>query len=261
METTFPRVSEQPISWGAGLGLHQVRGYKAIVSQDTGKVFSVVSKDYRLIPHEKAIEAVEELIHKNEDLGNPEITTDFYNDGGRMRRRYRFHEAREFIEPGDELNPELHLYNSYDVSWPLTVALGAYRVVCKNGMVVHKDLFRFKKRHVVEMDRMDFKEDVATILDRFNEQVGKWKKWRKRPISLETYEKIITEMKLGKIACEEIESKVNEKSDTFLFEGVPEISAWILFNILTWYITHRTVSLNHRVELEGRLRRAMAHFN
>jgi len=42
-------------------------------------------------------------------------------------------------------------------------------------------------------------------------------------------------------------------------EGYPQPTIWAFCKVITWYITHRTVSLNHRVELENRLRRAMVH--
>lgn len=181
--------------------------------------------------------------------------------GGECAGRYRFEKVTVEIDPGDNLHPELHLYNSYDVTWPLIVALGAYRLVCENGMVVEKTLFRFKKRHVLELERMNFKNDVSTVLSRFDNQVKTWREWGTRPISLETYDKVMNTMEFGKKATGQIESKVNEDFEGFLFRGYPQITAWLLYNILTWYATHKAASLNHRVELENRLRRAMGHFS
>jgi len=48
------------------------------------------------------------------------------------------------------------------------------------------------------------------------------------------------------------------ESEGFDSTGVPIIAVWMFYNIITWYITHRAVSLNHRVEMERRLRSAMA---
>lgn len=47
-------------------------------------------------------------------------------------------------------------------------------------------------------------------------------------------------------------------------DGVPEVgfpilTVWAFYNILTWFITHMAVSLNHRVTMEERLRKAMVH--
>lgn len=260
-EVTFPMIEEQPVSWGHYRDLHAADRYKAIVDRDSGKLFSIVSKDYRVIRHERAIDEIEGLIHDNEDLGHPTITTSFYNDRGRMCRRYRFKTVTVEISPGDKLHPELQLYNSYDVSWPLIVILGAYRLVCKNGLVVRKTLFQFKKRHVVEFERMDFRKQVTTTLERFEKQVKTWRKWGTLPLSLDTYGKVMEAMDLGKRATEEVEEKVNDDFDGFLTDGFPQITVWLFYNILTWYITHQAVSLNHRVELENRLRKAVSYFD
>ncbi|MCJ7595853.1 MAG: DUF945 domain-containing protein [Desulfobacterales bacterium] len=258
---TFPQIEEQPVSWGYYRDLHDADRYKALVDRDTGKLFSIVSKDYKVIRHEQAIDEIEDLIYDNEDLGEPTITTSFYNEGGRMCRRYRFRKVVVEIDPGDKLHPELHLYNSYDVTWPLIVILGAYRLVCKNGMVVRKTLFQFRKRHVVELQRMDFREEVSTTLSRFENQVNTWRKWGTQPLPLETYKKVMKAMEFGKRATEEIEDQVDEEFEGFLTDGFPQITVWLFYNIIAWYITHKAVSLNHKVELEKRLRRAINYFN
>ena len=56
----------------------------------------------------------------------------------------------------------------------------------------------------------------------------------------------------------EIEMKINEETEEFNDDGFPVMSLWVFYNILTWYITHRAVSLNHRVEMERRLRAAIS---
>lgn len=108
---------------------------------------------------------------------------------------------------------------------------------------------------------MDFKEQVTTALARFENQVKTWRKWGTRALSLETYRKVMKVMEFGKRATEEIERHVNKEVDGFLGDGYPQPTVWIFYNLISWYITHRAVSLNHRVELENRLRRAMDHFN
>jgi hypothetical protein len=68
-------------------------------------------------------------------------------------------------------------------------------------------------------------------------------------------------MDFGKRATEEIEDQVDEDFEGFLTNGFPQITVWLFYNIIAWYITHKAVSLNHRVELENRLRRAINYFN
>ena len=82
---SFPDVVEQPIMWGYYRDIHQADKYKAIVDYDTGKLFSIVSQDYKLIRHEEAIDQVESAIQKNSALGDYTISTEFYNDRSRMQ--------------------------------------------------------------------------------------------------------------------------------------------------------------------------------
>lgn len=60
-------------------------------------------------------------------------------------------------------------------------------------------------------------------------------------------------MKLGKAARAEIKQRMNQETKRFGDDGFPVTALCVFFNVLTWYITHRAVSLNHRVEMERRL--------
>ena len=79
-------------------------------------------------------------------------------------------------------------------------------------------------------------------------------------LSAKTYNRVMEAMNLGVKATEEIEKRAEQRAEGFDDYGFPIINVWIFFNILTWYITHRAVSLNHRVEMEKRLRTAVDHF-
>ena len=258
-EISFPEIVEQPVMWGYYRDLHQADRYKAIVDSDTGKVFSIVSNDYKLIRHEEAIERIEEAIYEVPDLGEYEIYTRFYHDAGRMRRTYRFYEISVEIGQRDPVNPELHLFNSYDVTWPFIITLGAFRLICTNGLIVGKRVLYLRKRHVLGLDQIDPKEQVSTALKRFSKQTDKWKAWAERQLTEKTYSRVMKAMKLGKKATQEIKGRIEQEAKGFDDNHVPIMSVWIFFNILTWYITHRAISLNHRVEMEKRLRAAIVH--
>jgi len=67
----FPKVAAEPVSWDPQSKLRDADGYKAIVDSDTGKAFSIVSNDYKIITHQQAIEQIESIIAKNTDPGLP----------------------------------------------------------------------------------------------------------------------------------------------------------------------------------------------
>jgi len=256
---SFPEVNEVPVSWGE-MDLRRANNYKAIVNPEIEKVYSIVSKDYKLIRHEDASQRIESIIDQNHELGKYKILTKFYNDGARMRRTYRFYEISVEIKSGDTIHPELQLFNSYDTTWPFIVILGAYRVVCSNGLVVGEQYLHFRKRHVYDFEQMDIKKQVDTALKRLKLQTNKWKRWTEFKLTKQIYENVINVMKFGKKAMEEIEHRTAQEAKGFADNGLPIMNLWIFFNILTWYITHRAVSLNHRTEMEKRLRSAMRYF-
>ena len=255
----FPEVISQPVMWGCAHDPRQAKRYKALVDARTGKLFAIVSKDYRLIRHEEAIERIEAAIHERDDLGHCEVHTEFYNQGGRMRTTYRFTEVAVEVQAGDVIKPQLHLCNSYDLSWPLIVHLGAFRVVCTNGLVVREEFFHLRKRHIIALDQMHLRKEVSTALQRFYLQTKEWKNWAERQITEDLYTEVMKAMNLGKKAAEEIEDRVHKEAEGFDGNAFPIISLWVFFNILTWYITHKAASLNHRVEMEKRLRAAMSY--
>jgi hypothetical protein len=110
-EIPFPEVCETPVSWGE-LNLQRADKYKAIVNPETGKVFSIVSKDYKLIRHENAVQHIEGTLNEYPEFYNYKVKTEFYNESARMRRSYCFYEILVKIGPGDTVNPELQLFNS-----------------------------------------------------------------------------------------------------------------------------------------------------
>ena len=260
-EISFPEIVEQPVMWGYYRDLHQADRYKAIVDSHTDKVFSIVSRDYRLIRHEEAVEQIERAISKTPELGEYRFKTEFYNHGGRMRRTYIFPEILVEIEREDEVNLELHLFNSYDVTWPFIVILGAFRFVCENGLVIGKEFFQLRKRHVYQLEQMNVEKQVSTAIERFDLQTEQWKEWANQPLMDKVYNQVMETMKFGKKAFEEIRERLAQEADGLDDNGIPVLSAWLFFNVLTWYITHKAASLNHKVEMENGLRTAIQGFS
>ena len=177
-----------------------------------------------------------------------------------MRRTYRFTGNAVEVSRGDPIYPELHLFNSYDKTWPFFILLGALRVVCENGLVFGQGFLYLRKRHIYQLGQINVAEEVGTALKRFNQQTMEWKGWTEKKLTPRAYTKVLETMKLGIKAREEVESRVIQEAEGFDPDGFPILTVWGFYNVLTWHITHNSVSLNHRVEMEGRLRAASIHF-
>ena len=126
--------------------------------------------------------------------------------------------------------------------------------------MVGEKYLHLRKRHVFDFEKMDIKEQVSTALKRFNLQTNQWKGWTELGLTEKIYTNVMKTMKFGKKAMEEIEERTAREAKGFADNRLPIMNLWIFYNILTWYITHRAVSLNHRVEMERKLRSAMRHF-
>jgi hypothetical protein len=255
----FPNVGEMPVSWWKDGHARMAENHKAIVNLDTGKLFSIVSKDYRIIRHEEAIAEMEEAISQTKDLGGYQAISEFTNDGGRMRRTYRFTGNAADIKKGDPIYPELHLFNSYDKTWPLFILLGALRVVCENGLVFGQGLLYLRRRHIYQLAEINVAEEVGTALKRFDQQARVWKGWTERRLTKRRFARVLEIMKFGIKAKEQVEQMVAEQARGVDSDGFTILSLWDFYNILAWHIAHNSVSLNHKVEMEDRLRAASLH--
>ncbi|MBC2712586.1 MAG: hypothetical protein HGJ94_16850 [Desulfosarcina sp.] len=67
-------------------------------------------------------------------------------------------------------------------------------------------------------------------------------------------------MKFGKKAMKVIDYHIGKEFPGNDPSEVPTMNLWEFYNVITWYITHYTASLNHQVVMEGRLRAAMIDF-
>lgn len=133
-------------------------------------------------------------------------------------------------------------------------------MVCSNGLVIGKKFLHIRKRHVYDFDQIDLENQVTTALKRFHLQTNQWRKWADRQLTEREHKRILQGMKFGKNAMGEINDQTEQEAQGFNKNGFPIISLWVFYNIITWYITDRAVSLNHRVEMESRLRASLKGF-
>jgi hypothetical protein len=260
VEPSFPQVAEQPVRWGMDGRLQKAKDHKAIVDLSTGKIFSIVSNDYRLIRHEEAIDKVERFIHGHNLMSGYVVDTEFYNDSGRMRRTYRFPSISVKIGKDDDVCLTLHLFNSYDLTWPFIVLVGAFRSVCANGLVVGKKFYQFRKRHIFHLEDVGLERDLGRSIKQFDLQAREWGEWAKSAMTMKVYDKVMGSMQFGARALEEIEDQL-WGGEPPAEKGAKLITLWAFYNVLTWHITHRISSLNRRFEMENRLRAEMIAMN
>ena len=123
-------------------------GYKAILSQD-GKVVSIVSKRYTVIPHaylkEKAQSYGLTLVReRGDDLSR-------YWEGDFTIAKL----PKSEVKIGDVVETRLKIVNSLDGNRGLNFFMGSFRLVCSNGAVAPDELVSTSVVHRGNIDKLD----------------------------------------------------------------------------------------------------------
>ena len=75
----FPNVGKTSVARVEDDNFRHAENHKAIVGLDTGKLFSIFSKEYRLIRLEEVIAQVEEELARTRELGQYRVLTESFN--------------------------------------------------------------------------------------------------------------------------------------------------------------------------------------
>ena len=237
----LPVVETKKVAYGAGPKWDIATNHVAMIDSSNHRLFGIHSDLYRLARHEEGIALLDEAVSKNPEFGKPEYNVELYDEGRRMKAIARFPEVEIPVtkKTRDIVNPTIEYTNSYDGGWAEKLVLGAYRLVCSNGLIVGQKFLMARSVHAGETRPEQFMMGVADALDNFSMQVGLWKQWADK-----------------KLQREEVLKDVNITDDV----GNTLISTWLFFNILTAYITHKVASLNRRVGLQESLRKSVSNW-
>jgi hypothetical protein len=245
--------------------------YKAVRNVETEQIYDIVSPKYKLVRHEKVLKNVEEVLEKNPDFGSYSKHVFLYKDGARMRTKYRFDDAQvvvKFRGKDDIMNPTLEVFNSYDRSCKHTVMLGAFRLVCTNGLVVGETFAKYRKRHMPDLYLEDVQHALKGGFTALDTQRQQWQDWTSTPLLPEKFEKVEKKLDLNNkettLLLEEPEMGTNANLARWLAlhemggkwekEAEEYMNMWIFYNILTQFTTHHIASEVRRQQLEDRIR-------
>jgi len=230
----------------------------SIVRDDTKKVITITSSDYQLVPHEDILNAVEAVF----DINKWKYQLYDINVGGRRGNKmyvtYHLPQYKFDAADGDTMIPFIQCYNSYDKSLLFGAAVGLFRVVCSNGLVVKTKTQSLQMRHFKENISLS---DVALDIETMLEEVGMAKKKLQILVKEEISDKTIEEL-LPKIFKRDRDQKHMKESgilkDHFKALGKTK---YAFLNACTAYATHilPTYSENydHEFEIQGKLSRLL----
>ena len=240
-DAMFP-VKEMPAIWADkenGNVLNKNTGYKFIVREDTGKILSCMTDNYKLVKNETIVKYAQPIIKKN---GGEIKEVNLLGDGAKVHMSWHFPKQVVNIGKNDDLTPEIVINNSYNGTVGVNIIAGAFRLICTNGLVIGIVAKKYTNKHIKSNVSLD---DLEGVIE---ETMNKTKLIFKEefPVLKDTEIKerhIISFIKMFPIQANEVitQSLIANKPKTF----------WDLFNVGTSVLSHnmnRSAESTHSIE-------------
>ncbi len=246
-------------------------GSDCLYRGDDGTPVSVVSRDYKLVPHADANTFVENLLDKNSiayDIGNLAVA----GNGSKFMKEFRFKDMAFVPGEGngdntaldggkkDEYVPSIILLNSYDRSSTLDIIYGGFRFCCKNGLVIGNVANRIKIRH---NQIPDFEQIGDQFLDSIEASVEGFKRTYERlnSESANPYLELLLLEAMTKKASQEVVAMANglitpifdEDGNIESYVANENMSLYALWNLCTDVASHQISRYNRSLEMQQRI--------
>jgi hypothetical protein len=221
----------------------QVREYRSkqcIFNHDRSRLFNVVSRKYQVIEHPRAVDVVQSALNQVFG-GNIEPTVRSIEHGARIRAEWQLESVVDMIEvaKGDLIRPTLVMRNSYDGMWKFSATLGAFRLVCSNGMVIGQKFGSISGKHFPVIGKPDeFPAMIEKMVKNGALLQAEWREWNDQEMSLEEAEQLVDDWLPKKYKVPLLQA-----------ENFPK-TKWQFYNDLTYISTHQTKSVTRRIEFD-----------
>ena len=228
------------------------------------KILAVHKQDYHLVRNEDIYPKYEDALKRSKlDLTDMRVEDEIAFDGGRSIRTYHFpaHQV-EIGKAGsnDMVDLQLRVLNSYDGAYAFKSIVGAYRLICSNGMVIGNKFAETYGKHTTGIDIDKAIRKVNGAVEIFLNNVEMWQGWSSTQITDVEATRIIKAL-----------PGINERLEETLFGywTIEHLKAgrtkWAMFQALTFWSTHATVrgtskenSSSIILNREGRVRSVLA---
>jgi hypothetical protein len=125
------------------------------------------------------------------------------------------------------------MVNSYDGSTAFSAIVGAFRLLCSNGLIVGDKWAQTYGRHTSQFDPELAVKKMTSALDTYCENVTEWQSWVGQKISDDEAAKVIHQIP-------NLTPKMYEKIWHYWQQEQKSLgpTKWALFNALTFWSTH-----------------------
>ena len=221
----------------------EFRSKKCLFNADRTKLFDVVSSKYQVVDHGAAVDEISGALAK---YFGKEVQSHIRSlDGGaRLMGEFKLPIAPVKIGRQDVNEITLTLRNSYDRSWAFQATLGAFRLVCSNGMMIGEEFGNLSMKHVGgDTKDSQILEHLDVIIQRAPKLQQIWTEWADTPMEYEDAVNLI----VGHFP--------SKYSEPVLDESHFPQTKWAFYNALTRFATHDTKSVRRRVEFDEKISR------
>lgn len=115
-----------------------------VYNPETLDIFSIVSDKYKIIPHKQVLDSVfTGLDGQEHSIQSLHIK----DNGARFDLHIQLPESYPIAPGGDDIQAQIIATNSYNGETGLRLDMGAFRLVCSNGMRIGKAAVSVHKKH------------------------------------------------------------------------------------------------------------------
>lgn len=217
---------------------------KAIYRPDKEEVIALLSSEYQLLTHGKAVDIVFKGLDQEKIKYEP-VKLELPRGGNKLFLHLRSPEIYTIGDHGDEVQMETIVTNSYDRSTPFGLELGGYRKICSNGMRAWRKDFAVIRKH--------FTFDPQEMVQQFMMQV---KRFREDLLPmLQAFQELKISKKAGfELISSLVIAKKYQKAMTITWEQSQEDrNLWQLYNAMTYITTHviKSYLVQRKMELRA----------
>ena len=224
--------------------LEEIKEFKSKVclfNEDRSRVFDVVSPRYQLVEHGQAYDRIDTALQKF--FGKP-VTANVrsINNGARIRAEFKLPIAVINIGGAHDVNEiTLLMRNSYDRSFVFSATLGAFRLICTNGMKIGETFGEIKARHIgaESQDDSHILESLDLMISNAPKLKRLWEEWFDTKVELPEAQALLEPARFPA-----------KYIDPVLKEDRFPRTKWDLYNDLTNFATHHTRSVSRRMEFD-----------
>lgn len=223
-----------------------IGGQKALIREDTGKVLSIVSDNYKLITHEEVVNCAMGLL---ESVGEAKFNFSMNASGSTLVATAEYRNIKEGVAVGDDVGLRIHVENSYNKTRGVSFYIGGLVLSCMNGMVSSSPLASFRFRHLKAEELV--LPTVDDLMHSWDSQVSNWRMYAESPIPFKDAEMMVLKNLHTILPPKSIHGVVasfREKSSG------GDVLLWDVHQAVTYAVTHG----NKRISELGRILRLKA---